>query len=84
MYKRQEAEKAERDIEEATDETNSALAEYEEKRSALDEINEEIVKARMAVNLCREQKNSIDSMAVLVNCLLYTSIYADNGHHAGQ
>ncbi len=62
-----EAEKAERDIEEATDETNSALAEYEEKRSALDEINEEIVKARMAVNLCREQKNSIDSMAVLVN-----------------
>ena len=61
------AEKAEKDIEEATSETNAALAEYEEKKGALDEINEEIVKARMAVNTCEEKKNGVDSMVARVN-----------------
>jgi len=61
------AEKAERDIEAATNETNTAMAEYEEKKGELDIVNEEIVKARMAVSACEEQKNSADSMVARVN-----------------
>lgn len=56
-----EAEEAEAQIAVVTEETSLSMAAYEEEKSKLDEISEEIVKARMAVNICGEQKNSIDT-----------------------
>lgn len=62
-----EAEEAEKLIEEATSAANTAMELYEEKKAQLADVNEEIVKARMAVTVCEEQKNSADSMVARVN-----------------
>ena len=62
-----EAETAEKEAEETSEAIRTRMSGYEEKKGILAEVNEEIITARMAVNACEEQKNSVDSIVARVN-----------------
>ncbi|MBE6031498.1 MAG: chromosome segregation protein SMC, partial [Clostridiales bacterium] len=64
---REEADEAEKTIEETTELASAAMEVYEQKKEVVSEINEEIIRARMAVTACEEQKNSADSLVARVN-----------------
>ena len=59
---RQAVEKAQEDIGEIEKMTDSGLLEYEEKKSSLDKINEEITSARVAVGTTESRKNHVDQL----------------------
>ncbi len=59
---RQAVEKAQEDIGEIEKMTDSGLLEYEEKKSSLDKINEEITSARVTVGTTESRKNHVDQL----------------------
>ena len=59
---RQTVKKAQEDIGEFEKRTDSGLLEYEEKKSSLDKINEEITSARVAVGTTESRKNHVDQL----------------------